>query len=250
MALKYKAIFEHSTDVIIVLQPSGRIESVNRWFEEDGVPAVVPGGFFIDQLATKDDMLRFNRSLRTVIDDRTVIEDDFCLARQDANTLRYLHVIFYFVDVETGIEGREDFQVVLVISDVTKREEEKKRFNFLLREYQERIEKKGVAGGLMQLDGTILLVNQAGADGESSPAAEYHKSNTYDYLSVSGGEKLKTALEDILEGSREEIVDYTADDFNENYPGGDMQVKYRPVISGGEVLFITVTNLTAQEKDA
>ncbi len=240
MAYKYEAIFENTEETIAVLRENSRIEEINRSLAGRTAASLI-GGYFTDLIATDQEKVRFNESLRASFDNGEVTNLDVTLTTEAAPTIyAKLEVIPIKNSGDTAEEKKEVNQVMVIIHDFTTIEEERQESSATITKYSAALSKLQQDAGLIDLQERTINVNHM--RGHMHEPNHYLNRRIGDFLTPEGLLKYREAVRHIRAGSPVEKVSFELDELtDDNQP---RTVLYRPVYMDGKLTFISFETVT------
>ncbi|PPK85835.1 two-component system CheB/CheR fusion protein [Neolewinella xylanilytica] len=235
MANKYEAIFENTEETIAVLWENSRIEEVNRPLAGRQKAELV-GTYFTDLIVSDQDKVRFNEGLRASFDRGEVSNQELSLKSSAGSTIyTKLEIIPIAPTVENTAEkmGRVS-QVMVIIHDFTEIEEERQQSTAIISKYVEALSQLQQDAGLVDMQDRLINVNHM--RGHIHEPDHYLNRMISDFITPSGMEKYRLAVDRIRGGSEVEKVTFSLQELlDDNQP---RTVLYRPVFINGVLTFI------------
>ena len=239
MATKYEALLKHSEDSIAIVGSNGKIQEINKWVETDHTLESLIGTYFSDLIEKDSQRVIFDRSLRGVFDNRSASQIQLTL-RGNSPSGVHLDMAFIPTNQGTGTDRKQEPQVMIIIRDISEQVRNEHHTSTIIQNYQEQLDTQNVQGGLISVDGTIIYLNRSTEPGASVEKFVQH--NVQDFLTDTGKQKFRGAIDRIVNGSFIEDVHYSSDDLEVAPAGEDgTKVVYRPIIADGEIRLIGIT---------
>ena len=233
MAHKYEAIFENTEETIAIMRENSRIEEINRSFAGREVPELVKG-YFTDLIATDQDKVRFNESLRASFDNGEVSNLEISLRTPESSTMYTKLEVIPIVNSEDGRRESVE-QAMVIIHDFTTIEEERKESSAVISQYAEALFQLQQDAGLLDMDERMINVNHM--RGHMHAPDHYQDKYLANFVSTEGMKKYRAAVKKILAGSPFERVDFTLEELTDDNQA--RSVIYRPVHLNGELTLIS-----------
>jgi two-component system CheB/CheR fusion protein len=245
MAKKYEAIFNNTQEVIIISSPNGRIEEINRPLAGK-TRAQLVHTYLTDLIQDDRDKVKLNDALRIAYDERKVVGESIDLSTDAAAGTLYATIEVLPIDRTDG--GNDDGSAMIIVHDITQVEVERQEANAIIAKFQDVLQMLEQDAGLLDLNEVIVVVNEMPTFERGSDS--YKGSKLSDFLSESGLQRYRAALNRIKEGSSLEEVNYTSEELIQDDHG--IKVLYRPIYgSSGNLVFINfeVVRSTAPSSD-
>ena len=235
MAHKYEAIFENTEETIAIMRENSRIEEINRSFAGRGTSDLIKG-YFTDLIATDQDKVKFNESLRASFDNGEVSNLEISLITMGNSTMYTKLEVIPIVNSDDG-DVRESSveQAMVIIHDYTTIEKERKETSAVISQYAEALYQLQQDAGLLDLEERMVNVNHM--RGHMYAPDHYKDKYLSDFVSPEGMEKYRTAVKKIKAGSPFERVDFTLEELTDDNQA--RSVIYRPVHLNGELSLIS-----------
>ncbi|WP_026231928.1 CheR family methyltransferase [Neolewinella persica] len=240
-AAKYEVLLNYSENSIALVSQRARIEQINRWISPDVPVENLLGAYIVDVIEDDVEQLKFHNALRSVFDEKVAITEKIKISGEGESAV-YAEITFIPNPARTnGSHGSREDQAILIMRDVSSEVIELQNTLTLLEQYRKRLRATETQAGLMDLDGNILDLNKS-HEPYKGPE-DFIQKNIREFLTESGWELIKEALSRIENGSYREVVVYQKEDLTISGYGDSLAVAYEPVISGGEIICVTVTNM-------
>lgn len=237
LALKYEAIFDNAQEVIAVIKPNSRIEEINQPISDQPVEALL-GSYFTDLIATDPEKVRFNDLLRTSID-RNAPTTMMASLVDSAAPIRYITIEIIPIKPLTQTSGAaaEIEQAMILLHDVTDREEHRLKSARIIEMYQLRLDRLQQAAGLLDLKGRFVTMNHS-VRGLELRVEDYLDKNISDFLTQAGMRRFRGVVDRLLKKESNLVrVTYPLDELSQDIK--ERSVIYRPVYAGEKLVFIS-----------
>ncbi len=236
MATKYQALLQYSQDTIVIVGSTGKMQEINKWLEKDTDKDELIGTYFVDRIEDYNQRALFEAALRKVFDEQ---QPNHLQLTLKGSIPTGMHLDLTFISAHENISGDQvpNPQVMLIMRDISAQITDAHYTKNIIQEYRTRLEQKTTFGGLMDLEGNIIYINDSGVPELGTENFVNHK--VTDFLSPSGRVKFKRAIERLANGSFKEEILYSPDDLTIP-PVTDIgtRVTYHPIIADNEVRLI------------
>ena len=244
-ARKFRAIFRHTDDTIILVDRSGRITELNHWMRDKPPYQELVTTYLADMIGEDREQLLFNNALRVVFDEQKAITHKIRISSQEEEVI---YGEFTFIPIQSEIvKGQEDgaAKAMIIIRDLSTDFIDRKRTQEIIKQYRDRLieVEKQQQMGLMTLEGDIVDLNYSTAEGME--VDDFIQRNVEDFLTNSGIKMVRAAFKRLIAGSKREMITYQKQDLTIPLTEGvPIQVQYEPLIIKGKVAFVIVKNIT------